>query len=104
VGGQQHAALLKDRCRKPAGVLGEFAATLVAATTNRRREFARQRLIGSPPPEVLPMIWVEDLMLVVLWRRPRSDVSLATIVPYRIACTGGDCPGGEPDTVTAATR
>jgi 23S rRNA A2030 N6-methylase RlmJ len=50
------------------------------------------------------MIWVEGLMLVVLWRRPRSDVSLATIVPYRIACTGGDCPGGEPDTVTAATR
>jgi ABC-type antimicrobial peptide transport system permease subunit len=66
--------------------------TLVAATIQRRREFAQQRLIGASPSQVLGMVGIEAAVLAAAGVFLGSIASLATIIPYRIARTGAILP------------
>ncbi|MEV0404775.1 FtsX-like permease family protein [Actinoallomurus sp. NPDC050550] len=79
------------------GMLVVFSAimlinTLVAAMTYRRGEFARQRLVGLTPPQVLKAVAVEGVILTVLGVASGTVAGLFTIVPYSIARTGRALP------------
>jgi predicted lysophospholipase L1 biosynthesis ABC-type transport system permease subunit len=68
--------------------------TLVIATTERRREFALQRLIGSTGGEVLRMMLVEGVLVAIVGCVLGSVVALATLIPFDIALDGSPWPHG----------
>ncbi|MCO5999222.1 FtsX-like permease family protein [Actinoallomurus rhizosphaericola] len=79
------------------GMLVVFSAimlinTLVAAMTYRRGEFARQRLAGITPGQVLQTVAVEGVILTLLGVVSGAVAGLFTIVPYSIARTGHALP------------
>jgi ABC-type antimicrobial peptide transport system permease subunit len=83
------------------GMIAVFAAimlinTLVAATARRRREFGRQRLAGSTPPQVLRMVSLEGAVLAATGVLFGSLAALFTVVPYSVARTGSIVPEATP--------
>ncbi|MFG3286703.1 FtsX-like permease family protein [Streptomyces sp. NPDC048111] len=68
--------------------------TLVVAASERRREFALQRLVGATPGQILRMVTVEALLVAVMGIALGSFVALATLVPFSLALDGSWLPGG----------
>lgn len=68
--------------------------TLVVAASERREEFALQRLVGATTGQVLRMMTVEALLVTVLGTVLGSLVAGATLVPFRLALDGSWLPGG----------
>lgn len=80
--------------------------TQILATTERRREFMLQRLIGATRRQVLGMMTVEALMISVAGLLLGLLVAAATLVPLSVSILGSALPGGSPwilVTVIAAT-
>jgi putative ABC transport system permease protein len=72
------------------GMIALFVAimlvnTLLAATSYRRGEFARQRLAGATPGQVLAMVVAESLLLIVTGVVSGTVASLVTVLPFGIA-------------------
>lgn len=72
------------------GMISVFAAVmlvnlLVAEMTNRRREFALLRLIGSMPGQVYRMVGAETALLLAVGLLFGTLAGLLTVVPYSIA-------------------
>jgi putative ABC transport system permease protein len=72
------------------GMLALFVAimlvnTLLAATSYRRAEFARQRLAGATPGQVMRMVVAESLLLTVTGVVFGTVASVVTVVPFGIA-------------------
>jgi putative ABC transport system permease protein len=72
------------------GMLALFVAimlvnTLLAATSYRRAEFARQRLAGATPGQVVGMVVAESLLLTVTGVVFGTAASVVTVVPFGIA-------------------
>jgi ABC-type antimicrobial peptide transport system permease subunit len=59
--------------------------TLLAATSYRRGEFARQRLAGATPGQVLAMVVAESLLLTVTGVVFGTVASVVTVLPFGIA-------------------
>ena len=79
------------------GMIAVFAAimlvnTLIAATTDRRSEFAQQRLAGATPAQVVRMVSLEGAVLVATGVLLGSIASVFTVVPYSVARTGSVVP------------
>lgn len=92
------AGLLRDDVQKSVqtlnyvvvGMLALFVAimlvnTLLAATTYRRGEFARQRLAGATPGQVLGTVVAESVLLTVTGVLFGTLASVVTILPFSIA-------------------
>ncbi|MFI6090813.1 ABC transporter permease [Streptomyces sp. NPDC051218] len=80
--------------------------TQILATTERRREFMLQRLIGATRRQVLRMMTVEALMISLAGLLLGLLVAAATLVPLSLSILGSPLPGGSPlilVTVIAAT-
>ncbi|UGQ14654.1 FtsX-like permease family protein [Yinghuangia sp. ASG 101] len=80
------------------GMIVAFAAimlvnTLVAATANRRREFAQTRLAGATPRQILDVVVLEGVVLTATGVLFGTLASLTTILPYSYARTGDVLPG-----------
>jgi putative ABC transport system permease protein len=78
-------------------MIAAFAAvllinTLLAATIDRRNEFAQLRLAGATPPQVLLMVSLESSVLLVTGIVFGSLAALFTMLPYSIARTGSLLP------------
>ena len=72
------------------GMIALFVAimlvnTLLAATTYRRGEFARQRLAGATPAQVVGMVAAESLLLTVTGVVFGTVASVATVLPFGMA-------------------
>jgi putative ABC transport system permease protein len=72
------------------GMIALFVAimlvnTLLAATSYRRGEFARQRLAGATPGQVLAMVVAESLLLTVTGVVFGTLASVVTVLPFGIA-------------------
>jgi putative ABC transport system permease protein len=72
------------------GMIALFVAimlvnTLLAATSYRRSEFARQRLAGATPGQVLAMVVAESLLLTVTGVLFGTLASVVTVLPFGIA-------------------
>ncbi|WP_345023947.1 ABC transporter permease [Actinomadura keratinilytica] len=79
------------------GMLVLFAAimlinTLIATTMDRRGEFARQRLTGATPRQVLAVTGLEAAVLTVVGVVFGTIAALCTIVPFTYARTGDPLP------------
>lgn len=79
------------------GMIALFAAimlvnTLIAATTFRRQEFGRQRLVGSTPGQVLRMVGYEGIALALTGVLAGSAAAIAGIIPFSTARTGTVIP------------
>ena len=79
------------------GMIALFVAimlvnTLLAATSYRRGEFARQRLAGATPAQVLSMVVAESLLLTVTGVVFGTLASLVTVLPFGIARAGDPFP------------
>ncbi|MFD3725016.1 FtsX-like permease family protein [Streptomyces sp. NPDC058671] len=68
--------------------------TLVVAASERREEFALQRLVGATTGQVMRMMTVEALLVAVMGTVLGSLVAAATLVPFRLALDGSWLPGG----------
>ncbi|MFC9386509.1 ABC transporter permease [Streptomyces venezuelae] len=68
--------------------------TLVVAASERREEFALQRLVGATTGQVMRMMSVEALLVAVMGTVLGSLVAAATLVPFRLALDGRWLPGG----------
>ncbi|WND32932.1 FtsX-like permease family protein [Streptomyces sp. BB1-1-1] len=80
--------------------------TQIQATTERRREFMLQRLVGATRRQVLRMMTVEALMISLAGLLLGLLVAAATLVPLSLSILGSALPGGSPwilVTVIAAT-
>ncbi|BAL89902.1 putative permease [Actinoplanes missouriensis 431] len=72
------------------GMIALFVAvmlvnTLVAATTDRRREFGQHRLAGATRGQLLTMVSLEGLLITVTGVAAGSVASLFTILPFGAA-------------------
>jgi putative ABC transport system permease protein len=72
------------------GMIAVFAAVmlinlLVANLTNRRREFAQLRLVGSTPGQVVRLVSIESVVLLIVGLLFGSLAALLTVVPYSMA-------------------
>jgi putative ABC transport system permease protein len=72
------------------GMIAVFAAVmlinlLVSDLTNRRREFAELRLIGSTPGQVARLVGIESVVLLVVGELFGSLAALLTVMPYSMA-------------------
>ncbi|MCF2532558.1 ABC transporter permease [Yinghuangia soli] len=79
------------------GMIVAFAAimlvnTLVAATADRRREFAQTRLAGATPRQVLDVVLLEGAVLTVIGVLCGTFAALFTVLPYSYARTGSFLP------------
>jgi putative ABC transport system permease protein len=103
------AGLLRDDVQKSiqtlnyvvVGMLALFVAimlvnTLLAATAYRRGEFARQRLAGATPGQVLAMVVAESVLLTVTGVLFGSVASVVTILPFSIARIDDPLPSLAP--------
>jgi cell division protein FtsX len=75
------------------GMIALFAAimlvnTVVAATANRRREFAQQRLAGATPRQVVGTVFLECAVLGLIGVGLGVLASLATVIPFGLARAG----------------
>ncbi|MFE9740410.1 FtsX-like permease family protein [Streptomyces sp. NPDC006477] len=68
--------------------------TLVVAASERREEFALQRLVGATNGQVMRMMTIEALLVAVMGTVLGSLVAAATLVPFRLALDGSWLPGG----------
>ncbi|WP_073817689.1 FtsX-like permease family protein [Streptomyces sp. CB02261] len=68
--------------------------TLVVAASERREEFALQRLVGATTGQVMRMMTIEALLVAVMGTVLGSLVAAATLVPFRLALDGSWLPGG----------
>ncbi|WP_282688992.1 MULTISPECIES: FtsX-like permease family protein [unclassified Streptomyces] len=68
--------------------------TLVVAASERREEFALQRLVGATAGQVMRMMTIEALLVAVMGTILGSLVAAATLVPFRLALDGSWLPGG----------
>ena len=83
------------------GMLTLFVAvmlvnTLIAATANRRREFAQQRLAGSTRGQVIAMVTLEGLLVTVTGLLSGSVAALFTILPFGAARADRVWPDATP--------
>jgi len=103
------AGLLRDDIQKSiqtlnyvvVGMLALFVAimlvnTLLAATTYRRGEFARQRLAGATPGQVVGMVVAESVLLTVTGVLFGTLASVVTILPFSIARIDDPLPSLAP--------
>lgn len=79
------------------GMIALFVAimlvnTLLAATGHRRAEFARQRLAGATPAQVLGMVVAESVLLTATGVLAGTVASAMTIVPFGFARIGDALP------------
>ncbi|MFI6472226.1 ABC transporter permease [Streptomyces sp. NPDC050516] len=80
--------------------------TQVLATTERRREFMLQRLIGATRRQVLRMMTVEAILVAVAGLVLGILVAVLTLVPLSLSVLGSPVPEGSPwifGTVVAAS-
>jgi putative ABC transport system permease protein len=70
--------------------------SLIAATLQRRREFAQQRLAGSTRGQVLAMVALEGILVTVTGVLAGSVAALVTILPFQSARAGGWLPETTP--------
>ncbi|OEJ93995.1 FtsX-like permease family protein [Streptomyces thermolilacinus] len=70
--------------------------TQVIATTERRREFMLQRLIGSTRRQVMQMMTVEAFLVAVVGIVLGMMVAALTLVPLSISVLGSPVPHGSP--------
>jgi putative ABC transport system permease protein len=68
--------------------------TLAMATTNRRREFALQRLTGATKGQVLRMTAVEGTLVAAIGILLGTAVSTTTLVPFSLAVSDSPIPRG----------
>ncbi|UVS80796.1 ABC transporter permease [Actinokineospora sp. UTMC 2448] len=68
--------------------------TLIVATTERRREFATQRLVGATRGQVLRMVTAEASLVAVSGIALGTAVAALTLGPFGIALTGDPAPSG----------
>jgi putative ABC transport system permease protein len=68
--------------------------TLIIAASERRREFALQRLIGSDRGRLLRMMGIEGLVVAITGVLLGGVVSTLTLVPFCIALNGSPMPSG----------
>lgn len=68
--------------------------TLIISATERRREFALQRLVGSTKAQVLRMMSVEAALVAVAGAFLGTLVGVATLVPFSMALDGSPRPQG----------
>lgn len=83
------------------GMIMGFAAltaisTLVAATSQRRRELGLLRLSGSTRSQVMRTMSAEGLLVAVIGLTLGGIASLATVVPFSLAKTDSVIPAGSP--------
>ncbi|WP_438291928.1 FtsX-like permease family protein [Streptomyces sp. HUAS TT7] len=70
--------------------------TQVLATTERRREFMLQRLIGATRRQVLRMMTVEAVLVSVAGLVLGALVAVLTLVPLSLSVLGSPVPEGSP--------
>ncbi|MFD6619744.1 FtsX-like permease family protein [Streptomyces albidoflavus] len=70
--------------------------TQILATTERRKEFMLQRLIGATRRQVLQMMTVEAFLVALAGIVLGLLVAGATLVPLSISVLGTALPGGSP--------
>ncbi|MEU9102537.1 FtsX-like permease family protein [Streptomyces sp. NPDC048361] len=70
--------------------------TQVLATTERRREFMLQRLIGATRRQVLRMMTVEAVLVAVAGLVLGALVAVLTLVPLSLSVLGSPVPDGSP--------
>jgi len=68
--------------------------TLIIATTDRRREFVLQRLVGASRGQVLRMMGVETAVVALVGIALGTVVSAATLVPFSLTATQHVLPTG----------
>ncbi|GHF80921.1 ABC transporter permease [Kitasatospora xanthocidica] len=68
--------------------------TLIISASERRREFALQRLVGSTTAQILRMMAVEALLVAVSGAFLGTLVGVATLVPFSLALNGSPWPQG----------
>ncbi|HEY0805947.1 MAG TPA: FtsX-like permease family protein [Pseudonocardiaceae bacterium] len=68
--------------------------TLIAATTNRRREFALQRLIGATRSQILRMMGVEAALTAMAGVVLGTMVAVGTLAPFGYALNRSPYPHG----------
>jgi putative ABC transport system permease protein len=70
--------------------------TQILATTERRREFMLQRLIGATRRQILQMMTVEAALVALAGIVLGLLVAAATLVPLSLSVLGTALPGGSP--------
>ncbi|CAM5691994.1 ABC transporter permease OS=Streptomyces tendae OX=1932 GN=GUR47_18495 PE=4 SV=1 [Streptomyces tendae] len=70
--------------------------TQILATTERRREFMLQRLIGATRRQILQMVTVEAALVALAGIVLGLLVATATLVPLSLSVLGTALPGGSP--------
>ncbi|MEU6844431.1 FtsX-like permease family protein [Streptomyces sp. NPDC046716] len=70
--------------------------TQILATTERRREFALQRLIGATRGQVLRMTAVESVLTAAVGIALGTLVAACTLVPAGLSILGSALPSGSP--------
>lgn len=70
--------------------------TQVLATTERRREFMLQRLIGATRRQVMQMMTVEAVLVAVAGTVLGVLVAVLTLVPLSLSVLGSTVPDGSP--------
>jgi putative ABC transport system permease protein len=83
------------------GMITLFAAIMVVNTTvsalaDRRRELARQRLLGATDADVTRAVLAESVLTLAVGAVVGAVASLATIIPFAVARTGSWQPTGGP--------
>ncbi|MFJ8860110.1 ABC transporter permease [Streptomyces sp. NPDC102451] len=68
--------------------------TLVISASERRREFALQRLVGATNGQVMRMMAIESVLVAVVGIVLGSAVAVATLAPFGIALGGSWMPQG----------
>lgn len=68
--------------------------TMVMSVSERRREFALQRLVGATPGQILRMMTVESVLVALVGIVLGTAVAAATLVPFSIALGGSALPQG----------
>jgi putative ABC transport system permease protein len=70
--------------------------TQVLATTERRREFMLQRLVGATRRQVLQMMAIEAVLVSVAGIVLGGLIAALTLVPLSVSVLGSAVPGGSP--------
>ncbi|MFE0171834.1 FtsX-like permease family protein [Streptomyces sp. NPDC059002] len=68
--------------------------TMIIAASERRREFALQRLVGATPEQILRMMTVESALVALVGMVLGTAVAAATLIPFGIALGGSGLPQG----------
>lgn len=68
--------------------------TLIVAASERRREFALQRLVGASPGQIMRMMTIESLLIAVVGILLGTVVAAATLTPFALALDDSWLPRG----------